>query len=81
MRVQLLSRAGCGLCDEAAAELRALGAAFEVVDIDADAGLCASYNESVPVILIDGREVARAPLPAGALGSILRALEEAPPAG
>src|SRR5205823_20117 len=67
MRVQLLSRAGCGLCDEAAAELHSRGLAFEVVDIDADAGLHSSYNEAVPVILVDGREVARAPIEAGAL--------------
>jgi len=81
MRVQLLSRVGCGLCEDAATELRAIGAAFEVVDIDADASLRSSYNELIPVILVDGREVARAPLPSGSLASILTALEEAPPAG
>ena len=80
MRVQLVSRAGCGLCEEAAAELSSIGAVFEVLDVDADPRLRSIYNESVPVLLVDGREVARAPLPAGKLASIMAALEEAPSA-
>jgi hypothetical protein len=77
MTLRLLSRAGCGLCDEAAAELRSLGAAFEVVDIDSDPRLRSLYNDCIPVVMLDGREIARAPIAAGTLRPLLAALEEA----
>ena len=79
MTLQLLSRAGCGLCDEAAAELRSLGAAIEIVDIDSDPRLSSVYGDCIPVVILDGREIARAPIAAGTLGVLLAAAEEAPP--
>jgi glutaredoxin len=50
------TRAGCHLCDEAAAMLVRYGLLFEIVDIDADPRLRARYEQCVPVIAIDGKE-------------------------
>ena len=74
MSVQLLGRRDCGLCSEAALLLIRNGIAFEEVDIDADAALVEAYGEAVPVILVGGREIARAPIEPGALlGNLARA--------
>ena len=54
--IQLYSRQGCHLCDEAAALLTRYHLAFETVDIDSDPQLQARYNECVPVVVIDGKE-------------------------
>ena len=51
-RLQLLTRAGCHLC-EIAAEA---GLAPESLDVDADPELQAEYGDRVPVVLLDGRE-------------------------
>ena len=67
MRLTLLSRAYCHLCDEMEAALRPLiGAArLEVIDVDAPehAALEARYGDAVPVLFAgdpaDGREIAR----------------------
>lgn len=64
-RVELLTRAGCGLCEgvyrrlgELAGELN-----FELSSIDVDAAaaagesaLRAEYGDRLPVVLLDGRE-------------------------
>lgn len=59
-KVTLYTRAGCHLCDQAYQVIlqarRSAAFAFEAVDIDADAGLRALYNEEVPVIAIDGKK-------------------------
>lgn len=58
--VQLITRSGCHLCDDAATVLRRLSAelgfGYEEVDVDADPALRNEYSDRVPVILIDGRE-------------------------
>jgi len=54
--VVLYTRAGCHLCDDAAALLARHGLEFDSVDIDRDAELRERYNECVPVVVIDGRE-------------------------
>jgi glutaredoxin len=58
--VVLLSRAGCHLCEDAAAILRRLagelGFRYAEIDIDEDARLQDEYSDRVPVILIDGKE-------------------------
>jgi glutaredoxin len=63
--VELLTRAGCSLCEKAHATLRALSAEFSfdlaVTDVDAvaaagDAALRAEYGDRLPVVLLDGRE-------------------------
>ena len=59
-RLQLLTRAGCHLCEQAAEALAQIAADAGLepvaVDVDADAGLQAEYGDRVPVVLLDGRE-------------------------
>ncbi len=58
--VTLYTRAGCCLCDEAAAALASVRSrhpfALEVVDIEADDALHARYLERIPVVAVDGEE-------------------------
>ena len=58
--VTLITRAGCHLCDEAAAVLarmRAeLGFGYDELDVDADRDRRNEYSDRVPVILLDGKE-------------------------
>lgn len=76
-RLTLYTRAGCGLCEEARAlleRLRApLGLHLDLVDVDASDSLRARYGEAVPVVALDGVEIARAPIAAAALEARLRA--------
>lgn len=66
MKVTLYTRAGCGLCRDAEDLLRKLQGVIrfdvELVDVDADPAAYGGYSERVPVIVLDGREVAAAPL-------------------
>ena len=59
-RLQLLTRAGCHLCETAAETLARVageaGLVPETVDVDSDPGLQAEYGDRVPVVLLDGRE-------------------------
>ncbi|MGY1806753.1 glutaredoxin family protein [Blastococcus sp. SYSU D00669] len=59
-RLQLLTRAGCHLCEEAAATLAQVAAEAGLVpatvDVDADMELQAEYGDRVPVVLLDGQE-------------------------
>jgi hypothetical protein len=60
-RLQLLTRAGCHLCEQAATTLAEVAAEAGLdepaqVDVDADPGLQAEYGDRVPVVLLDGRE-------------------------
>lgn len=63
VKLELLSRPGCHLCDEMAAVLDAalvpLGLSYAWVDVDADPALQHRYGEIVPVLLRDGRPVAK----------------------
>lgn len=58
--VTLFTRAGCHLCEEAEAVLRAAreGTAFrlDLVDVDADPELARRYGVRVPVVAVDGVE-------------------------
>jgi glutaredoxin len=60
-RVTLYTRVGCHLCARARELLEGLRREtpfdLEVDDIDADESLRVRYNESVPVIAVDGEEV------------------------
>ena len=58
MRLVLVTRRGCHLCDEALQALRELGREPELADVDADDRLHDLYDWRVPVVLIDGRVVA-----------------------
>lgn len=59
-RVEVLTRAGCHLCDDAEREVAAicgeLAVGWSATDVDADPELRAEYGDRVPVILVDGRE-------------------------
>jgi hypothetical protein len=59
----LLTRAGCPLCDEMAAEVRALiaGSGHELspVDVDADPALKARYGWDVPLLFDGATEICR----------------------
>ncbi len=75
MRVTLYTKADCGLCEEAASMLRRLQKQWrfeiEYVDIEADAGATERYGSRIPVIAVDGEEVAAAPLEEKQLAAIL----------
>ena len=60
-RLILYSRSYCHLCQDMLTALDAmrgeLGFDFEVIDVDSDQGALARYDELVPVIEGDGREL------------------------
>ena len=58
MRLVLVTRSGCHLCEQALALLRELGHEPELADVDADDRLHEQYDWRVPVVLMDGRVVA-----------------------
>jgi glutaredoxin len=59
-RLQLLTRAGCHLCEIAEETLDRVAAEAGLtpvaVDVDADPELRAEYGDRVPVVLLDGVE-------------------------
>ena len=63
IRVRVLIATGCHLCPPAVAVAEAVcarhGLAPEVVDIDGDVELERRYREAIPVVEVDGAEVAR----------------------
>jgi glutaredoxin len=78
--VVVYTRAGCGLCRRAEALVtrEAGGAPVRHVDVDTDEGLVARYGVRVPVVVIDGVEVAELEV---APGTVRRALRAARAAG
>jgi glutaredoxin len=58
IRVEIYSRPGCHLCDEAKAVINRFRSRYamelSVVDIDRDPELVAAYGEEIPVVFIDG---------------------------
>lgn len=66
MIVTLYTKEDCGLCEEAASMLRRLQQRIrfeiEYVDVEADQAAAERYGQRIPVIVIDGVEVAVAPL-------------------
>lgn len=63
--VTLYTRKGCGLCEDAAVELRSLCRelyfSFVERDIDDVPELRERYHDVIPVVIADGREITRAP--------------------
>ena len=57
MQVELVTRRGCHLCDDAWDLLRRLRVEAQVRDVDADPELFRLYDFRVPVLLVDGRVV------------------------
>ena len=58
MKVVLVTRKSCHLCDEALSLLRDLGFEPELTEVDADPRLFALYDWRVPVLLLDDRVIA-----------------------
>ena len=58
MRVELVTRNGCHLCEEALATLREIGVEPVLRNVDQDDELFKLYDWRVPVILADGLVVA-----------------------
>jgi glutaredoxin len=60
IRVEIYSRVGCHLCDEAKAVVNGVRSRYaielSVIDIDRDSALVAAYGERIPVVLINGTE-------------------------
>jgi hypothetical protein len=60
VRVRLLTRPGCHLCDDArpvvARVCADLGVGWEEVDVTADEALLAQFWEQIPVTMVDGRQ-------------------------
>ena len=65
----LITRQGCHLCEEAANDLATVVAMFsalnpdkpyvvEVLDVDSDSSLKERYSEEVPVLLLNGEQIA-----------------------
>jgi hypothetical protein len=71
VRVTLVTREGCHLCDEAALVVSEVcaprGIDVEVLDVDADPELRAEYGDLVPVVLVNGREHAHFQVDSAAL--------------
>jgi glutaredoxin len=57
MEVELVTRQGCHLCEDALLLLRELGVEPRQRDVDADARLFDLYDFRVPVVLVDDRVV------------------------
>jgi glutaredoxin len=66
LQVLLYGRQGCHLCDQAEAMLQRIAKriplSVRVIDIDADDYLQRLYMLEIPVIAVDGEEIARAPI-------------------
>jgi glutaredoxin len=58
VKVVLVTRSGCHLCDQALASLRSLGIEPEQRDVDSDDALHAIYDWRVPVVLVQDRVIA-----------------------
>jgi glutaredoxin len=62
-KVQLYTRVGCHLCEVVEAELENLKKEIpfeiELLDIDRDEKLRELYNEEVPVVMLDGKKIAK----------------------
>ena len=75
MKVTLYSKADCGLCLEAEGMLRKLRReihfTLDIVDLESEDGLFNRYWDKVPVVAVDGKEVAGAPIDPRALRALM----------
>ena len=78
LSVVLYGRAGCHLCDEAEETLRRIARTIPMtitlIDIDSDDYLQDRYMLEIPVIAVDGKEIASAPVSPAELEDALRRL-------
>jgi hypothetical protein len=63
MRITLYSRPGCHLCEEMKAVVRRVSRSLmlelEEVDISADPALESQFGLEIPVLLVEGRRIAK----------------------
>jgi len=78
MKVVLVTRQGCHLCDDALRLLQGLGFHPDLADVDADNELYRLYDFRVPVILMDGNVIAEGRITRDELESALRRLGRRP---
>ncbi|MCH8813896.1 MAG: glutaredoxin family protein [Chloroflexi bacterium] len=73
----LYTKKGCGLCEKAEGAIRAVQKTtefdLEIVDIEGDAAAYGRYWDRIPVILVEGKEVAEAPIDEARLRAVLTA--------
>ncbi len=78
LRVTLYGRPGCSLCDHAEQMLARIGRriplAVDLVNIETDDELHQRYMFEIPVVAVDGAEVAKAPIYERALEETLAGL-------
>ena len=72
MRVEVMVASGCTLCPDAVDAVREavrgrVDVDLQVIDIDGDLDLERRHRASIPVVLIDGEEVARYAVSVGEL--------------
>jgi predicted thioredoxin/glutaredoxin len=72
VRLVLVTREGCHLCDEALRLLRDLGLNPELADVDSDDELHRLYDFRVPVVLVDGAVVAEGEINRNSLETALK---------
>jgi predicted thioredoxin/glutaredoxin len=70
MRVELVTRDGCHLCEDALELLRQGGVEVSLRDVDADPELFRLYDFRVPVVLVEGRVVAEGRIEPSALENL-----------
>lgn len=81
--VVVYTRQGCGLCRtaEALAAAEARRAHLEFVDIDADDALQRRYHVRVPVVTVDGEEIAEGHVEPGTIRRAVRRARWRPGSG
>jgi glutaredoxin len=70
MKVELVTREGCHLCETAAELLRQGGVEVTLRDVDSDTELLRLYDFRVPVVLLNGRVVAEGQIDPGTLSRL-----------
>jgi glutaredoxin len=79
-RIELISRQRCHLCEDAEKLLSQLQTefpfSFDVLDVDSDPSLHLYYTHRVPVLRINGREVAELVFSIEKVRAQLRALSQ-----
>lgn len=77
VRLRLLTRPDCGLCEEFLQDLQAFARELpippvESIDVDSDPDLARRHGLDIPVLLLDGAKVCQHRLDRGELRRLLR---------
>ncbi len=72
MRIELVTRAGCHLCQEVLDQLRTLGVEPRLREVGGEPELSRLYDFRVPVLLVDGRVVAEGKISPDQLRRLLK---------